>query len=347
VKLQIYFRPGIAVSGLLAASAICTTGTLGFGRPWNWLLTGLALFYFALLSVAGYALLRCFMLEQWMSWDEPERLLILSPHQDDCVICAGGIGIRNRKLGGAVHVVYLVQDDKPGAAELRKAEAVAAWALAGVPASCLSHLDLLPSLYAHDPDRLRNASSALNRIIDKFGPTVIVMPMFEGGHVHHDLLNHLVSSMVHPRDGLRVFEAPEYSPFVSLRWTPHRVIALCVRWLFGLVAYYGPADGMDDRFVWKLRLAADELALKRRMLAAFASQNGASLAATRSYPDRLVMWRPRTYRPHPFHPDRSYLATVRSLGRVIPIKWALRLFPVQFGTVGREPEITNLDEELA
>jgi hypothetical protein len=104
---------------------------------------------------------------------------------------------------------------------------------------------------------------------------------------------------------------------------------------------------MDDRIVWKVWLAADELALKRRMLAAFISQNGASLAASRSYPDRLVIWRPRSYRSRPFDPDRSYYAVVRFLGRVIPLNWAVRILPVQLGTVGREPEITNLDRELA
>ena len=57
-------------------------------------------------------------------------------------------------------------------------------------------------------------------------------------------------------DRFEVFEAPEYSPYASLWYTPHRVVALCSRWLFGLVSYYGPPDGIDGRPVCQYRLDA-------------------------------------------------------------------------------------------
>ncbi len=146
----------------------------------------------------------------------------------------------------------------------------------------------MPPLEKRDPAKLRAASIVLRAIIDDFQPTAIVMPAFEGGHVHHDMVAALVDLLVTPADRFAVFEAPEYSPCVSLLHTPHRVLALCARWLFGLVAYNGPPDGVDGRPILKLRMAPSELADKRRMLGAFASQNAPSLMATRSYPDRLI-----------------------------------------------------------
>lgn len=290
--------------------------------------------------------MRCHAIERWVSWETRERVLIVVPHQDDCVICAGGIAIRNQNLGGETHIIYLVQDDKPGMCERRKAEAIAAWALAGVTADCLRHLDLLPALYERNPVRLSHAALELKRLIDEISPSVLIMPIFEGGHIHHDLTNHIVSSIVDRIDSIRVFESPEYSPFVSLRWTPHRIIALCGRWLFGLVAYYGPPDGIDDRTVYKVRLDRNELALKRQMLAAFASQNGESLMATRTYPDRIVEWRRRQYRARPFDLECSFLGFVQRLERWMPTSVVNRVFPLQRGTVGREPSVTDLDHEL-
>ena len=49
----------------------------------------------------------------------------------------------------------------------------------------------------------------------------------------------LMGTIVTADDRFDVFEAPEYSPYASLWYTPHRVVALCSRWLFGLVSYYG------------------------------------------------------------------------------------------------------------
>jgi hypothetical protein len=59
--------------------------------------------------------------------------------RDDCVIGAGGIGVRNARLGGATHIAYLAPDEAPGMAEIRAREAVEAWRLAGVDSQALIH----------------------------------------------------------------------------------------------------------------------------------------------------------------------------------------------------------------
>jgi LmbE family N-acetylglucosaminyl deacetylase len=347
MKIRIYFRPTIPVC-LLTATA-CLLWAVLAALPSNGIVAAavlaIATFYTVLLAISLVALLRIGMLEQWHSWDAPGRLLILAPHEDDCAIAAGGIGARNRRLGGVTRVVYLAPDENPEMAQLRAREARSAWRLAGISDDDIRHLDLLPRLRQRDPLKLHAAAEALRTVIDDFKPTAVVVPMFEGGHVHHDMTAALVGRIVKETDRFDVLEAPEYGPYLSLLHTPHRVIALCSRWLFGLVSYYGPPDGVDGRPIRKYRLDAADLDRKRRMLGAFESQNAPSLVATKAYPDRLVLLDRRAERREPFSFRWSYLRFVLAARRCLPPRLVDRLFPVQLGTIGREHRLTDWLEE--
>ncbi len=343
MKLRIDFRPSIVVALLALVAflfwlATCVPG--GF-----WIALPFALFYSMLLAGAVLSLLRLRLIERWIDWNEPGRLLIFAPHEDDCVISAGGLGLRNSRLGGVTRVVYLARDETPALPERRKAEARRAWRVAGLGDDDLCFLDLLPPLECPDPVKLRKAAGVLRGIIDEFKPTALVTPAFEGGHIHHDMVAAMIDRLVTPADRFVVFEAPEYTPYVSLLNTPHRILALTARWLFGLVAYNGPPDGVDGRPILKLRLSPQELADKRRMLAAFVSQNAPSLVATRSYPDRLIAREGRRHRRHPFDFARSYLRLVLALRRRVPARLVDRVAPVQLGTIGRMGSITDWDAE--
>ena len=342
MKLRIYFQPSIVVLLLGIGSAVMWIAVVALHPGIAFLLTlPFAIFYTILFALSVLSLWRIAVLERWTSWDSPGRLLILAPHEDDCVISAGGVGLRNRRLGGVTRIVYLARDEAPGRPETRAAEARAAWNFAGLGDSDLVFLDLLPPLRHRDPQKLRAAAVTLRAIIDEFEPTAVVVPMFEGGHVHHDMVAALVGSIITPADRFAFFEAPEYGPYVSLANTPHRVIALAARWLFGLVAYYGPPDGVDGRPITKFRLDAGDLDGKRRMLAAFVSQNAPSLVATRAYPDRLVRWDRSRQRRSPFDFASSYLRFVLAARRVLPAAIVDRVFPGQLGTIGREGTITD------
>jgi LmbE family N-acetylglucosaminyl deacetylase len=344
MKLRLFGRPAPAVALLGLAALLLCAAVLDIGWPWGLLVLPFALFYVALFAVSAWALLRLQSLERWADWKK-QRLLILAPHEDDCVIAAGGVGPRNRELGGLTCIVYLAPDDDPTMAARRADETRAAWRQADFADSDLLHLDLLPRLRQRDPQKLRAAGTTLRAIIDEFLPTAIIVPMFEGGHVQHDMLAGLVGRLVRPDEGIEIFEAPEYSPLTSLAYTPHRVIALTTRWLFGLVSYYGPPDGIDGRPVLKFRLTPDEIARKRRMLGAFVSQNAPSLMETRAYPDRLVRWTPSAVRRRPFEVRGSYLALALAARRVLPAKLVNRLLPGEPGTIGREPALTDWDAE--
>ena len=343
MKLRIDFRPSIVVALLAVVALLFWLAMLMPGA--GWIALPFAFFYSILLVLAVLALVRIRLIERWISWDAPGRLLILAPHEDDCVISAGGLGLRNSRLGGVTRVVYLARDETPGLPERRNAEARAAWSVAGLGEDDLRFFDLMPPLEHRDPEKLRKAAAVLRDIIDEFGPTALVMPAFEGGHIHHDMVAALIDRLLTPADRFAVFEAPEYSPYVSLVHTPHRIVALTARWLFGLVAYNGPPDGIDRRTILKLRLSPQELDDKRRMLAAFVSQNGPSLVATRSYPDRLIASMRGRHRRHPFDFDRSYLRFVLVLRRLLPAGLADRIAPVQLGTIGRMGTITDWDAE--
>jgi LmbE family N-acetylglucosaminyl deacetylase len=345
MKLRVYFKPVIPVLLLGAVAAVFWCAFTILGTGWRLLPLPFALFYSALFVIGLWCLWRIARLERPMRWDQPRRLLILSPHEDDCTIGAGGIGVRNARLGGATCVAYLAPDETPGMAEVRAREAIAAWQLAGVPDSSLQRFDLLPPLLQHDPSKLRAAAAALRSIIDRFEPAVVIVPMFEGGHVHHDATSALLDEVVRDGDRFEIYEAPEYSPYTSLVYTPHRIVALCARWLLGLVSYYGVPDGVDGRSVNKVVLDAAELDCKRRMLAAFASQNGASLSRTSCYPDRLVRWQRSKGRTTPFDFTRSYLRFVLWARRIVPARIVDRLLPVQLGTIGRPDAITDWRHE--
>lgn len=348
MKLKVYFKPAIPVGLLAAAACLFWLAFVMLGAGVVALASlVLALFYATLAAIGILALLRLAVLERWQDWSGPARLLILAPHEDDCVISAGGVGAQNSRIGGTTRIVYLAPDEAPGMAERRAAEARAAWRVAGVVGDDVCHLDLLPPLRHRDPSRLRAAAGRLRSIIDEFEPTVVVVPMFEGGHVHHDMLAALIGTILTDDDRFEVFEAPEYSPYASLWYTPHRVIALCSRWLFGLVSYYGPPDGIDSRPVAKYRLDPADLERKRRMLAAFESQNAPSLVATRSYPDRLVSFDRNAKRSVPFDFRWSYLRLALAMRRLLPARLVDHLLPVQLGTIGRECNLTDWSEEWA
>jgi LmbE family N-acetylglucosaminyl deacetylase len=344
MKLRLFGRPDIAVALLGLAALLLGALALDIGWPWGLAALPFALFYFALFTVSAWALLRLQSLERWVDWKK-QRLLILAPHEDDCVIAAGGVGPRNHELGGVTRIVYLAPDDDRALANRRADETRAAWRQAGFADGDLLHLDLLPRLRQCDPQKLRAAGSTLRALIDAFQPTAIIVPMFEGGHIQHDMLAGLVGRIVRPDEAIEIFEAPEYSPFTSLAFTPHRVLTLTTRWLFGLVSYYGPPDGIDGRPVLKFRLTPQELDRKRRMLGAFVSQNAPSLMETRAYPDRLVRWNRDTLRRHPFKLGSSYLALAHAARRVLPMTLVNRLLPGEPGTIGREPALTDWDAE--
>ena len=275
--------------------------------------------------------------------DRAEKVLIVAPHQDDCVLAAGGFGLRNRRLGGETHIVYLVQPDDPQMAATRSEEALSAWQIADVDARHLSHLSLLPAAGPLSLSDIERAAATLQTLVDAVAPSIVVTPLFEGGHLHHDVAHHIVTRMLVLPEGARIYECPLYSPYFSLWRTPHAALAQLARFAFvGRLAYYPKSEGAGVGHMLNLRLSRDELRTKREMLRAFRSQNGEALACHHGYADRLVLWRPQPFRATPFAYRGSRPWLVERLQSALPGRWALRLLPGEPCTIGLERGITDL-----
>src|SRR5262245_7344060 len=100
MKLRLYFRPGPVVV-LVAGMAAFLWWMAAHITPW---LLPFALFYSALAVVAAWSWWRIYVIERWTAWSTPARLLILAPHEDDCVIAAGGVGALNQRIGGITRI---------------------------------------------------------------------------------------------------------------------------------------------------------------------------------------------------------------------------------------------------
>lgn len=347
VKLRIYRRPGMVVALLAAAASAFALAALLCDGTVRAILGSVSGIYAGVFVLGLFCLVRIHVNEGRVSLEKAERMLVITPHQDDGVICAGGFGAKNRRLGGETHVVYLVQ---PGDGEMRstrREEAIAAWGLAGCPPENLRHLDLLPRKYLNEPGRIRGAAQKLQEILDEIRPTMVFVPLYEGGHVEHDIANYIMSFLVKKPRGMLMYECPEYNPYVSLTRTPHKILALLTRVFAGLVSYYGVAEGVDGRGVLNLEMNEREIELKRRMLRQFESQHGDALAANSGYPDRVIEWKSCPYRPRPFRHEYSLCRLVAALRRTRLAWFAQKLFPGRYRTYGLDRGITNLDDILS
>ena len=149
-------------------------------------------------------------------------LLILVPHEDDCVIAAGRhLSVRNGRLGGVTRIVYLAPDETPGLPEIRAAEAYVQHGpmpdLAGSQSFATSHM--LPPLrqpviprglfpqgccgIACDSSTTSDRRRSSCRCSKAATFITTCSPLCSC---------HIVTS----EDSFKIYEAPEYSPYVSI-----------------------------------------------------------------------------------------------------------------------------------
>lgn len=348
MKVRVYYRPFTVVwLSLIVALLLLLAGNTVYD-PARSALTIAATVY-GLSFLAAFALsLRAVVAEGSLIFQSNERLLIVAPHQDDCVLMAGGLGLRNQRLGGETHIVYLTQSDDRAKAAQRRSEAINAWKLGGVPERNLRHWSLLRKRGPVSREDVHRTAAELQKIVDELRPSLICVPLFEGGHLHHDITHHVVTRLLRLPTNARIFQAPEYSPYCSIWRTPHKALSHLTRFSFlGLVSYYPMAEGVGRGSILSIRLTPEELDLKRRMLREFRSQHGDSLAQNHGYPDRFIPWCESEYRAAPFAFRGSFPWWVARLTAVLPAMIVGRLFPGDHCTFGLNYGITNLDEILA
>lgn len=306
----------------------------------------LATMPFLLLCYTAYLLHRSLHVSLPLQVRQAERLLILAPHQDDCVISAGGLALQTIKHGGRVKVVYLTQDEAEQK-DIRQKECMNSWRLAGVPAADLIQLNILPGLFEQNSRKIDATAERLQAIVDDYQPTTVVFPLFEGGHRHHDISHHIATRLLHFHYSVVLLEAPMYNLYYSIKNTPHKLLKLLTRlFSLGFAKYHNPKEGVDGRPIFELKMTKAEKLTKQQMLRAFKSQGGASLATAFGHNDRFYRYTPMPFKAQAFDYDNNLAAYIERLYNMLPRPIAKLVFGGKYCCFGCTTGITNLTEEL-
>jgi len=227
--------------------------------------------------------------------------LIVAAHPDDCVIVAGEYGVEAVRGGRSVRVAYVTcGDGEPGTprAEVRRQEALRAWALAGVDTKQLDFFALpnspMAGPLASSAAGISGAAARLAELVRELPPDAAVFcPAAGETHVDHRLTRKLTIDAVAAsgRSDLTLFEAAEYNDFYSLYSSPERAFAYVLGSLPGFGRFvperlkrgrHGFASGPAG---FGLVPNAERLEKKHAMLRAFASEDGELLVRLFGVPD--------------------------------------------------------------
>jgi LmbE family N-acetylglucosaminyl deacetylase len=273
-----------------------------------------------------------------------EDILIIAPHQDDCVAIAGGYALQTREKGGKVRILYVTDGLENGSAG-RRSEAVRAWGLAGVRETDLRFL-AYPSLTGLLTRKEIDAGiGEISGEILKYGPGTIFTPLYEGGHYQHDAVNYMTAEAVR-RTGFKgnVYESPEYNFYLSFMTTPEKILAGLARFIPFVRTDYPPEPVRGDRVI-RLRMTNDQKRTKRRMIAAFESQHPEQLEKRFGFEDRYQKMHGHDYTKPPFDYSRSAARFLDGMKRLPAIggvfskmfKWTRTIHPAPGYTITRIP----------
>jgi LmbE family N-acetylglucosaminyl deacetylase len=234
---------------------------------------------------------------------EMRDALIFAAHPDDCVVLAGEYALEALRAGRRVEIAYLTcgsADSGDARAQVRRAEARAAWSVAGLPASALHFLDL-PQSPVRGPSEIgleyeEFAGARLADLLRKLPrDAAIFVPAAGETHVDHRTTRRLAHAALRAsgRTDLIVYEAPEYNEYHSLLHCPARTLRAIARSLPLLARRVSdaPADTRPG-FVhggraYELPPDAARLATKVALLREFRSEGGDRLVHLFGHADRF------------------------------------------------------------
>ncbi len=213
---------------------------------------------------------------------KPCTILTLAGHQDDAVIQAGGISIRNYALGGKNYVAYLTTPVDSTLSAARKAEAHRAWAVLEECAT-LKFFDF-PQGSEWGKSMQKQAVDSIRTAVDCTGADLVIIPLLERGHWEHDLLNMLARKALADKQGLEVLQAAEYNPFFLITENPQKLILFLKR-LAPFVPFSSRSFGLIRANQMSIALGEGELEIKKKMLREFDSQHRVIPVHQFGYPD--------------------------------------------------------------
>lgn len=243
-----------------------------------------------------------------------EDILIFAPHCDDGVIIAGGYALQIKKNGGKVKVAFLTGNST------RLNEANNAWSLIGLEKEDLIRLDIDKNEQLSS-EGMSEKIQTLRNLIIKVDPDTIFIPLYEGGHIDHDITNYLVSTAVKSsQKNIRLYESPEYNYYFSLRSTPEKFLDVFSR-LIPFFEYHAPPSFLEPDNGLYLCMTAEEIELKKKMLREFVTQQPKTLVMHFGFNDRFKPYVGHDYYSAPHDYGNFLVYKARYSGN----KW-LRLF---------------------
>lgn len=210
-------------------------------------------------------------------------IAVFAPHQDDDVIMAGGLLQKNPM--GLNYIIFLTKPEKEKIADIRRADAIAAWFdLSGVKPS-FYFLDFVSDRNSWNANKYAQALAEIKALLTELQPNIVIVPLVEGGHSEHDLTNKLVRQALRELElKADLWQAALYNPYYLAAESPAKLLWFLVR-LAPFVPYKEPNYGLHPTAQRVLNMSQEEMNIKIAMLKRFSTEANVIPVEQFGYPD--------------------------------------------------------------
>jgi LmbE family N-acetylglucosaminyl deacetylase len=283
---------------------------------WIFLIAALAL-YFIYCVVAAVLWIYIIRKKKTYIACRGEDILIVAPHQDDCVAIAGGYAIQTKAMGGRVKVLYVTDGNKDDKVT-RKQEALDAWYVIGSDEKDIHFLKYHSLTSLTTREEIEQCTDEIADFILKNQPKTIFVSLYEGGNYQHDVVNYMVSEAVQKAGFMgTVYESPEYNFYLSFKTTPEKILSGFARFIPFFRYDYPPEPILEDE-VLRLKMTPEQIRIKKDMLSKFKTQNPKQLIIRFGFEDRYQRLHNYDYSRPPFDYEKS-VAKILNLLKALPI----------------------------
>jgi LmbE family N-acetylglucosaminyl deacetylase len=268
-----------------------------------------------------------------------EDILIIAPHQDDCVAIAGGYAVQTVEKGGHVYILYITDGYKEDRVT-RRQEAVKAWSTFSRASVTLDFLPYINNKSFLSREEINKGIDEISAYIKKVKPETIFIPLYEGGHYQHDVSNFMVSMAVKKLAiDCTVYESPIYNFFMSFTTTPEKILSGLARFIPLITYDYSPEPVRNDQ-VYFLEMTDSQLQKKKNIIAEFKTQNPQKLMERWGFGDRYQKLHAYDYSQPPFNYDKSIAKWIHNLKTLPLIGKIMRKVMIWTTTIHPDPHYT-------
>ncbi len=234
--------------------------------------------------------------------------MIFAPHQDDDIIGAGCGIFRALKEKKEVIIVFITKGAFEGGISrdkksIREKEAIYVMKRAGIKKYYFLNK------YIFEMKKRKVAEEVFGKILWMLNlekPNEAYFPAYEGGNFDHDIINFIVSKAV-SKSGrkIRMFEFPMYSSHVGIKNVlkkATRKISERTRWKYAFRPEFINNRGQEIVVGTK-----KEVALKKKFLKMYKSQNPDELVRYFGYPDKFRQYKKYDYSKPPYAFSLNFL----------------------------------------